>query len=102
MDLNYVLFFLLQDGRIRGAGARRKFMLNLGACRAQIQAAVETAEFGTLYSALQGVVDLTDCSITYKVVQRFWDTISTFHLPFGKMTITLCDFVVLLGLSFTG
>ncbi|KAJ8426721.1 hypothetical protein Cgig2_004220 [Carnegiea gigantea] len=54
------------DDRIRGAGARRKFMLKLGARRAQIEAALESAGFGTLYYALQGVVDLTDRSNTRK------------------------------------
>ncbi|KAJ8422387.1 hypothetical protein Cgig2_024805 [Carnegiea gigantea] len=52
------------DDRIRGADAPKKFMLELGAQRAYMEVVVENAGFGALYTALRGVVDLTDHFIT--------------------------------------
>ena len=45
-------------------------MLELGARRAQIQAVVENVGFDALYSALYGVVDLTDRFMTRGVVEQ--------------------------------
>ncbi|KAJ8431724.1 hypothetical protein Cgig2_013423 [Carnegiea gigantea] len=57
------------DDKIRGAGALRKFMLELDAWRAQIQVVVENAGFGSFYSVLHGVVDLTYYFITRGAVE---------------------------------
>ena len=62
-------------------------MLELGARRAQIQAVVENVGFDALYSALYGVVDLSDCFITHRVVEQFSYTTDRFHLPSDEMAI---------------
>mgnify|MGYP001074078695 CR=1 FL=1 len=66
-----------------------------------MEAVVESAGFGILYTTLRGVVDLTYHFITHEVVERFWDTTNIFYLPFDEMTITPFDFAVLIGLRFT-
>ena len=41
---------------------------------------------------------MTDRCVTCGIAKRFEDTTNTFHLPFGKITITPFDFAVLTGL----
>jgi len=46
------------------------------------------------------MVGLTNCCVTHVVVERFWDITNTFHFPFGEMSITPFDFVMLTDLGF--
>ena len=62
---------------------------------AQVQHVLNDAGFVLLYLALEGAVNLTDHCIT-------WDTTNTLHVPFREMTITPFDFVMPMGLGFSG
>lgn len=46
--------------------------------------------------------DLTGRCVTRGVIERLWDTTSTFYLLFGEMTIAHFDFAMLTGTGFTG
>ncbi|KDP30104.1 hypothetical protein JCGZ_18236 [Jatropha curcas] len=68
----------------------------------RVQDRVWEAEFCRFIDMLPMVQERTVPASIIVVIEQWMDTTHTFHLPFGKMTITPMDFTTITGLPFGG
>ncbi|XP_058202936.1 protein MAIN-LIKE 1-like [Rhododendron vialii] len=62
-----------------------------------VQGLVDAAGFGTFVQVLTTPIRNNHALLT-ALVERWWDTTNTFHLPHGEMTIMPLDFAAITGL----
>ena len=65
---------------------------------AAVRARVDHAGFLPFVTLL--VDAQSDRMVIHALVECWWDSMNTFHLPFGEMTMTSLDFHVITGLRF--
>ncbi|KAI8568012.1 hypothetical protein RHMOL_Rhmol02G0165400 [Rhododendron molle] len=95
--LNVPISFLKRNRRLEACGGGKEVHKWFLVLPEQVQELVRAAGFEAFVLGLN--LPKMDWSLMTSLVERWWDTTNTFHLPSaGKMTITPGDFSLLTGL----